>query len=133
MKINKCRACENNNLSKCLDLGNQYLTGVFPKNKNQNISIGNLSLVYCNKCSLLQLSENFNRFEMYGSNYGYMSSLNPTMIIHLKSKAMFEMEFAVSECPGVWLMQKRMSMNFRFFAKCVYMVPSRVETTTAQT
>ena len=29
--------------------------------------------------------------------------------------------------------QKRMSMNFRFFAKCVYMVPSRVETTTAQT
>ena len=87
MKINKCRACENNNLSKCLDLGNQYLTGVFPKNKNQNISIGNLSLVYCNKCSLLQLSENFNRFEMYGSNYGYMSSLNQSMVNHLKNKS----------------------------------------------
>ncbi len=87
MKINKCRACKNNNLSKCLDLGDQYLTGVFPKNKNQKISLGNLSLVFCNKCSLLQLSENFNHFEMYGSNYGYMSSLNKSMINHLKNKS----------------------------------------------
>ena len=87
MKINKCRACENKNLVKCLDLGKQYLTGIFPKNKNQKVSLGNLSLVFCNKCSLLQLSENFNRFEMYGSNYGYMSSLNQSMVNHLKNKA----------------------------------------------
>lgn len=87
MKINKCRVCESKNLTKCLNLGNQYLTGVFPKNKNQKISTGNLSLVYCNKCTLLQLSENFNRFEMYGSNYGYMSSLNQSMVNHLKNKS----------------------------------------------
>ena len=87
MKINKCRACESKNLVKCLDLGKQYLTGIFPKNKNQKVSLGNLSLVFCNKCSLLQLSENFNRFEMYGSNYGYMSSLNQSMVNHLKNKA----------------------------------------------
>ena len=34
---------------------------------------------------------------------------------------------------GISRAQKRMSINLRFFAKCVYMVPSRVETTTAQT
>tara|TARA_Y100001970_G_scaffold293344_1_gene439561 strand:- start:2505 stop:3728 length:1224 start_codon:yes stop_codon:yes gene_type:complete len=87
MKINKCRACESKDLVKCLDLGNQYLTGIFPINKNQKVSTGNLSLVFCKKCSLLQLSENFNRFEMYGSNYGYMSSLNQSMVSHLKNKA----------------------------------------------
>ena len=31
--------------------------------------------------------ENFNRFEMYGSNYGYMSSLNQSMVNHLKNKS----------------------------------------------
>ena len=87
MKINKCRVCESKNLTKCLNLGNQYLTGVFPENNKQKISTGNLSLVYCNNCTLLQLSENFNRFEMYGSNYGYMSSLNQSMVNHLKNKS----------------------------------------------
>lgn len=87
MKISKCRLCNNNKLIDCLNLGNQTLTGVFPKDKNQNISKGNLSLLFCEKCSLLQLSENFNRLEMYGSNYGYMSSLNSSMVNHLKNKA----------------------------------------------
>ncbi len=87
MKISKCRLCNNNKLIDCLSLGNQTLTGVFPKDKNQNISKGNLSLLFCEKCSLLQLSENFNRLEMYGSNYGYMSSLNSSMVNHLKNKA----------------------------------------------
>ena len=87
MKINKCRSCESTSLVKCLDLGNQYLTGIFLKNKSQKVSLGNLSLIFCNNCSLLQLSENFNRYEMYGSNYGYMSSLNQSMVNHLKNKS----------------------------------------------
>jgi hypothetical protein len=87
MKINNCRSCGSNKLVNCLNLGKQALTGIFPKNKNQKITSGNLSLLFCNNCNLLQLSENFNRNQMYGINYGYKSSLNPTMVTHLKNKA----------------------------------------------
>ena len=39
------------------------------------------------RCSLVQLDQNFDAEEMYGDNYGYMSSLNKSMISHLKLKA----------------------------------------------
>ena len=41
----------------------------------------------CEKCSLLQLENSFNVNIMYGENYGYLSSLNPHMIKHLKIKS----------------------------------------------
>ena len=44
-------------------------------------------MVMCNKCSLLQLENSFNVNVMYGENYGYLSSLNPHMIKHLKIKS----------------------------------------------
>ena len=71
-----------------MDLGNQYLTGVFPQKKNSKISKGKLSLVLCENCKLLQLENSFNYKEMYGDNYGYMSSLNKSMSSHLKNKAL---------------------------------------------
>ena len=86
MKNNKCRSCKCQNLMFAFNLGNQYLTGVFPKNKNEKISKGNLSLVFCKKCKLLQLKNSFDSAEMYGDNYGYMSSLNKSMFTHLKYK-----------------------------------------------
>ena len=46
MKINKCRSCKSSGLLSTFSLGNQYLTGVFPKKKNEKISKGNLSLVF---------------------------------------------------------------------------------------
>ncbi len=69
-------------------LGKQTLTGIFPPSKNAKITKGNLSLILCNKCKLLQLENNFNPNEMYGENYGYMSSLNKSMMTHLKLKAL---------------------------------------------
>ncbi len=87
MKISKCRSCSSKKLIECLDLGQQSLTGVFLSSKSQKISSGRLKLIFCDNCKLLQLSENFNQNEMYGENYGYKSSLNPTMVDHLKSKA----------------------------------------------
>ena len=45
-------------------------------------------MVICNKCKLLQLEHNFDANEMYGENYGYMSSLNSSMVSHLKIKAL---------------------------------------------
>lgn len=88
MKIKFCRSCKSRNISRVFSLGKQSLTGIFPSKKTDKITIGNLSLVICNNCKLLQLENNFNPNEMYGRNYGYMSSLNKSMMSHLKLKAL---------------------------------------------
>ena len=88
MKIKICRSCKSKKLSKVFSLGKQTLTGIFPPSKNAKITKGNLSLILCNQCKLLQLENNFNPYEMYGENYGYMSSLNKSMMAHLKLKAL---------------------------------------------
>ena len=87
MIISKCRSCSSKNLKNCFTLGSQKLTGIFPKNKFDKISSGILSLVFCNNCKLLQLNNSFDPDIMYGENYGYMSSLNLSMINHLKKKS----------------------------------------------
>lgn len=87
MKISKCRSCKSKNLKKTFSLGNQAFTGIFPKDKNEIIPSGELSLIYCNNCTLLQLHNSFNKNKLYGDNYGYMSSLNSYMKHHLFRKA----------------------------------------------
>ena len=87
MKLKSCQICSSKSLKKLYSLGNQYLTGIFPKKKSQLVPKGELSMVMCNKCSLLQLENSFNVNVMYGENYGYLSSLNPHMIKHLKIKS----------------------------------------------
>lgn len=82
----KCRNCDSVLTSKTLSLGEQYLTGVFPKDKNQKITKGPLDLMFCKKCSLLQLGQNYDLEEMYGENYGYRSGLNQSMVNHLEKK-----------------------------------------------
>ena len=86
MKIEYCRSCKSKKLEKAFDLGKQSLTGVFPDYKKQVVTKGHLSLVLCKNCSLLQLGHSFDANEMYGENYGYMSSLNKSMFEHLKNK-----------------------------------------------
>jgi hypothetical protein len=89
-KISKCRICGNNKLELVLDLGEQVLTGIFPKSKNEEITRGPLRLVKCtgsgNVCGLLQLEHSYDLGEMYGENYGYRSGLNSSMVTHLKNK-----------------------------------------------
>lgn len=87
MKIKHCRSCKSSNLSKVYSLGKQSLTGIFPPSAQTKVTKGNLSMVLCGRCKLLQLEDNFNPKEMYGDNYGYMSSLNKSMISHLKRKS----------------------------------------------
>ena len=86
MKINKCRSCKGKQLKQAFSLGEQYLTGIFPRNKKESITKGHLSMVICKNCSLLQLEHSFDSDEMYGDNYGYMSSLNQSMFEHLRNK-----------------------------------------------
>ena len=87
MKIKKCRSCNNGNLKPAFDIGVQKFTGVFLKTKNEKVPEGSLALVFCDNCNLLQLQNSFDPNIMYGSNYGYMSSLNQSMVNHLKVKA----------------------------------------------
>jgi hypothetical protein len=102
MKISKpikeCRICGNTNLVKVLDLGEHILTGVFPKKKEEVITQGPLQLVKCHGealeqfCGLLQLAHSYDLNEMYGDNYGYRSSLNESMVVHLKKKVLIIMK-----------------------------------------
>jgi hypothetical protein len=87
MKISKCRSCRSFNLTNVFSLGKQFYTGIFPSSKTHSIPKGELSMVFCNECSLLQLENSFDMDQMYGSNYGYLSSLNPHMVRHLKLKS----------------------------------------------
>jgi NDP-4-keto-2,6-dideoxyhexose 3-C-methyltransferase len=89
-KINKCRICGNTHLVYVLDLGEQMLTGVFPREKDAKVTIGPLRLVKCTGgdevCGLLQLEHSYDLGEMYGENYGYRSGLNASMVVHLNNK-----------------------------------------------
>jgi len=85
-KIKECRVSGSTNLLTVLDLGDQALTGVFPKNIYEDITSGPLRLVWCPDSGLLQLQHTFNLSEMYGINYGYRSGLNQSMVRHLHQK-----------------------------------------------
>jgi NDP-4-keto-2,6-dideoxyhexose 3-C-methyltransferase len=88
-KIKKCRVCGNNNLNSVVDLGMQYLTGRFPKDKDESITLGPLEVVQCESesgCGLVQLNHSYDLEEMYGESYGYRSGLNNGMVKHLRSK-----------------------------------------------
>lgn len=85
-EIDKCRISGSSNLIDILSLGEQCLTGVFPKTKDNNINKGPLNLVWCPDSGLVQLKHSYPFNEMYGNNYGYRSSLNQSMVRHLKNK-----------------------------------------------
>lgn len=100
--IENCRICGNRELVTVLELGNQSLTGVFPKTKDSNQTVGPLTLVKCageTKCGLLQLAHSYSLDEMYGENYGYRSGLNPSMVAHLKAKVEYIKQLGIIE-PG---------------------------------
>ncbi|MEW9624246.1 class I SAM-dependent methyltransferase [Rhodanobacter geophilus] len=87
--INRCRICGNTRLEQVLDLGEQMLTGVFPRSRDVRVTTGPLKLVKCmgdEACGLLQLGHSYDLGEMYGDNYGYRSGLNASMVQHLHAK-----------------------------------------------
>jgi hypothetical protein len=85
-EINRCRISGSQNLISVLNLGEQFLTGVFPHDKNNNITKGPLELVWSPESQLLQLKHSYDLSEMYGENYGYRSGLNQSMVAHLTNK-----------------------------------------------
>src|SRR5438477_80132 len=88
--LKQCRICGNGKLLEVLDLGVQALTGVFPATRVQGVTEGPLKLVKCTDasgcCGLLQLAHSYDHDEMYGTNYGYRSGINQSMVNHLHGK-----------------------------------------------
>lgn len=82
----KCRICDQSTLTTVLSMGEQFLTGVFPKSKAEKITKGPLDLAWCSGCGLLQMRHSYSLDEMYGENYGYRSGLNAAMVRHLEHK-----------------------------------------------
>lgn len=89
-KVEACRICGNRQLKRVLDLGEQMLTGVFPRERGAQVTVGPLNLVKClggeDVCGLLQMEHSYDLGEMYGENYGYRSGLNASMVAHLNNK-----------------------------------------------
>lgn len=89
MKVKKsqtCRLCSESKLTDLLDLGEQCLTGVFPKTLDAALTKGPLQLMLCDTCGLIQLRHSYDINEMYGKEYGYRSGLNRSMVDHLRTK-----------------------------------------------
>ena len=87
--VSKCRICNGNELLSVMTVGNQALTGVFPKSPEEKVTIGPVELVQCSSvdgCGLVQLKQSYDLSEMYGMNYGYRSGLNSSMVKHLQAK-----------------------------------------------
>lgn len=85
-EITQCRVSGSRNLVPVLSLGQQKLTGVFPRARDAAVTEGPLELVWCPESGLLQLRHSYDLGEMYGMNYGYRSGLNQSMVRHLGAK-----------------------------------------------
>ncbi|MFC5438087.1 class I SAM-dependent methyltransferase [Rhodanobacter umsongensis] len=85
-EISRCRISGSTHLVSVLNLGQQSLTGVFPRDPTQAVTCGPLELVWCPDSGLLQLKHSYSLSEMYGDNYGYRSGLNSSMVAHLNGK-----------------------------------------------
>ena len=97
-EITQCRISKSPNLIPVLSLGEQALTGVFPKSPIDKVTKGPLDLLWCPDSGLLQMKQSYDLSEMYGDNYGYRSGLNSSMVRHLTQKVhFFEKMMTLSE------------------------------------
>ena len=81
-----CLNCKNLNLKKIVSMGKQPLSGIFLNKKTYNLKKYPLDLHICKKCNLVQLKKYAKLELMYGSQYGYKTSISKLMIKHLKKK-----------------------------------------------
>ena len=98
-EIEQWRVSGSKNLVPVLSLGNQVLTGVFPRSISEKVTSGPLDLVWCPDSGLLQLRHSYDPAEMYGQNYGYRSGLNQSMVNHLTEKVNY-LERLIQLGPG---------------------------------
>tara|TARA_B110000438_G_scaffold300778_1_gene353977 strand:+ start:1483 stop:2769 length:1287 start_codon:yes stop_codon:yes gene_type:complete len=82
----KCRNCKKTKFEKIINLEPQPISSVFFDKKKYKLKKYPLNLYECNSCKLIQFSRLAPLKDMYGSTYGYRTSLSPLMINHMKKK-----------------------------------------------
>ncbi len=78
-KVKKCLLCNNKKLKSIFDLGSLYVSNFVSKNKIKKGTKSPLNLLYCNKCTLIQLSHLAPQEIMYRRFYWYKSGVTATM------------------------------------------------------
>ena len=82
----RCRNCLCKNFFKIINIGKQPLSGIFYNNKKNRLPKYSLDLYQCKKCKLIQLSKDIPAEQMFGSKYGYQTSISRLMVNHLHKK-----------------------------------------------
>ena len=78
-KVKKCLLCKHPNLKKIYSLGNLFVSNFVKKNQIKTGVKAPLTLMYCPKCTLLQLSNIAPQKLMYKKFYWYRSGITKTM------------------------------------------------------
>jgi len=102
-ELQQCRVGGGDHLVSVLNLGQQTLTGVFPRSAQEPITKGPLELVWSPVSGLVQLRHTYEQGELYGANYGYRSGLNQSMVDHLTQKVKFLEQLAAPRAGDVVL------------------------------
>ena len=92
-EITACRLCGNTKLQPVATFGVLALSGLFPSNADGKEQRGPLDLVRCDReetpdgCGLVQLSSAYDPALLYGADYTFRSSADPSMARHLAGVA----------------------------------------------
>jgi len=81
-----CRNCKNKLNQKILNIGSQPISSVFYSKTKFKLKEYPLDLYKCSKCDLIQFKNLAPLDDMYGTTYGYRTSLSKYMINHIKDK-----------------------------------------------
>ena len=84
IKIKKCRLCNNQKLLRVKNFGNFFVSNFVEKKSIKTGIKAPLNLMYCKKCTLLQLEHSAPQEIMYRRFYWYRSGVTKTMRIALK-------------------------------------------------
>ena len=84
-RIKHCLLCRNKKLKKVFSLGNLIVSNFVKKNNIKKGIKAPLQLLYCNKCSLIQLSHIAPQEIMYRRFYWYRSGVTKMMKLALKN------------------------------------------------
>ena len=93
-KVTKCLLCKNKKLKSLFNLGNLFVSNFVAKRNILNGIKSPLNLLYCNKCSLIQLSHLAPQEIMYRRFYWYKSGVTKTMRNGLKELFMDSVKIA---------------------------------------
>ena len=95
-----CKNCHQKRLKKVIAIGKQPISSVFLSKKIKNLKKYSLDLYECQNCKLVQFYKLAPLKNMYGTTYGYRTSLSKMMIDHIKKKykKILKMKLAKDGC-----------------------------------